>query len=75
MKINMIDANALRTRADFKAGTGDKKGALTDYREALKWNSKDATAYVNRGILYAQLGEKGLAQADFEKAISQRTQR
>lgn len=70
LKVNMIDANALRTRANFKAETGDAAGALADYRDALKWRPNDAPSYVNRGILYAQLGKTDLALADFTKAIA-----
>ncbi|MBS2005337.1 MAG: tetratricopeptide repeat protein, partial [Cyanobacteria bacterium SZAS LIN-5] len=70
LNVNMIDAVALRTRADFKSETGDTAGALADYREALKWRPNDALSYANRGILYEQIGKNGLALSDFSRAIA-----
>jgi tetratricopeptide (TPR) repeat protein len=46
------------------------RSALRDYNEAIRLNPNLPTAYVNRGNLYAHLGEKNKARDDFEKVLA-----
>ncbi|NJP19470.1 MAG: tetratricopeptide repeat protein, partial [Hydrococcus sp. CRU_1_1] len=42
---------------------------LADYNQALKLNPNDATAYYNRGLLYANQQKWELALADYNQAL------
>ncbi|MGI9568857.1 MAG: tetratricopeptide repeat protein, partial [Desulfobulbia bacterium] len=43
--------------------------AISNYDRAIQLNPKNAAAYYNRGIAYAQLTDSGRAIADFTNAI------
>jgi tetratricopeptide (TPR) repeat protein len=44
-------------------------GAIDFYTYALKYNPNDTTAYNNRGVIYADMGQQNLALADYNEAI------
>ena len=44
--------------------------ALVDLEEAIRLDAASADAYLLRGNIYLAQKKKGLAKADFEKAIS-----
>jgi tetratricopeptide (TPR) repeat protein len=56
--------------ANRKLQSGDLKGALKDYDQALSQVPKDADTYVNRGIVQDELGQHKAAIADYTKALA-----
>ena len=44
--------------------------AIEEYTEAIRLNPEYASAYMNRGLSYKQIGKKDEALADFEKVIT-----
>ena len=49
--------------------SGDNKGAISDYSEAIKINSTYAASYLNRGIAKRGLGDDDGAMSDYSEAI------
>ncbi len=63
------EAYSYSNRGIVKSDSGDKKGAIIDYDQAIKLNPNFSTAYSNRGIAKFELGDKVGAITDFEQAI------
>jgi tetratricopeptide (TPR) repeat protein len=49
---------------------GQAQKALAEFERALQLAPDYAQAYLNRGILYSELGKTALALADFERAAN-----
>jgi tetratricopeptide (TPR) repeat protein len=49
---------------------GDKRGAITDYSQAIAIDPRFANAYINRGAAKYDLGDKEGAIADFDQVIA-----
>ncbi len=67
----LVMGNGLLAAGAFAyAQKGDPDQAIANYNEAirLKWPSKDAVMYQNRGNAYATKGDLDKANADFAKA-------
>lgn len=62
-------ALVLTNRATSRQRTGDLKGALRDYSEAIEIDSKRANAYNGRCWAYAMLRRPKEALADCEKSL------
>ena len=43
--------------------------AIEDYDKAIRLNTQNALAYINRGLAYTQLGMDAEAQQDIERAV------
>ncbi|WP_341531970.1 tetratricopeptide repeat protein (plasmid) [Nostoc sp. UHCC 0302] len=56
-------------RGVIKYNSGDYKGAIEDYDQAIRLSPKGATAYSNRGAARAASGKYRLAIADYTYAI------
>lgn len=52
-------------------GATDPQLAITTYRKVVKLQPKAPTAYLNLGLLEAQLGLYGLAEKDLQTALNQ----
>jgi tetratricopeptide (TPR) repeat protein len=52
-----------------KLQSGDFKGAIQDYTQAIAENPKDSEAYLNRGIAQAELGKNKEAIVDYSQAM------
>ena len=51
-----------------RRGKGDYGNAIIDFTKAIRFKPDYALAYQNRGISYFHLGQRDLAQADFDSA-------
>jgi tetratricopeptide (TPR) repeat protein len=60
---------AYNNRGNARTALGDKKGAITDYNQAIKLKPDFADAYGNRGNARATLGDQKGAIADYDQAI------
>lgn len=58
-----------RLRGDARYQIKDFAGAIEDYTEAIKQNSKNAHAYKNRGNAYCVANQRKLAIKDFIEAV------
>jgi tetratricopeptide (TPR) repeat protein/S1-C subfamily serine protease len=56
-------------RGIVKSLSGDKKGAINDYNEAIKRNANYDHAYYSRGIVRSNSGDKLGGIADYSQAI------
>ncbi len=65
MRLDPRDARALATRGNALNAKGDSDGAIADYDEAIRLNSKDAHC---RGVVFIAKGSLAAAQADFAQA-------
>ncbi len=57
-------------RLGMMIGEGDKHAGIKWYSQALDRIESDATIWVNRGILFAEIGEVERAEKDLSKAMS-----
>jgi tetratricopeptide (TPR) repeat protein/S1-C subfamily serine protease len=57
-------------RGVAKYALGDRKGALSDYNQAISINPQYAIAYNNRGIAKYALGDRKGAILDYDQAIN-----
>ncbi|MBD2524594.1 tetratricopeptide repeat protein [Nostoc sp. FACHB-133] len=64
--LNLAPPYASRGIARFELG--DKKGAITDFNQALRINPNLAPAYTGWGVAHYTLGDKQGAIADLQKA-------
>jgi protein O-mannosyl-transferase len=60
---------AWNNRGQWKYETGDQKGAIADYEQAIALEPRYATPYNNRGAVRLDQQRYGEALADFERAI------
>lgn len=67
---NLDAADKYVRRGDSKYNSGDKKGAILDYDQAININPKSFVAYISRGSAKYDSGDKKGAILDFDKAIS-----
>jgi S1-C subfamily serine protease/tetratricopeptide (TPR) repeat protein len=63
------EAYAYNNRGTLKTLLGDKKGAISDYTQAIRINSSLSQAYNNRGEVKSALGDRQGAVADYDRAI------
>jgi tetratricopeptide (TPR) repeat protein len=78
VELGPIDSGARNDRGLVKMETGDIRGAIADFSEAIKYkdsdpsssHSYDANHYENRGNAYLKVGDWNAAAADYTKAIS-----
>jgi putative GTP pyrophosphokinase len=49
---------------------GDYRKALQDYSQSLRYDSRNARAYVNRGLCYRLLGKIERSLQDYEEAVA-----
>ena len=63
-------AEAYFYRAYAKDYSGDKRGAIADYGQAIVLNPQYADAYYNRGNVRSGLGDKRGAISDFSQVIA-----
>jgi Flp pilus assembly protein TadD len=49
-------------------GKGQYQQAIADYTEAIRLNAQEPVYYENRASAYKQLGQKGMATPDENKA-------
>src|SRR4051812_25048292 len=61
-------ARELRTERFVRSLEGDTLGALQVYDEALRLDPTAATAYGNRGVVRAHLGDRAGAAEDLQRA-------
>ena len=67
---NFIGGDANKTTNTYtKQESGDNKGAISDYSEAIKIDSTYSAPYVNRGIAKRALGDDDSAMSDYNQAI------
>lgn len=59
----------LSQQGEAKLESGDYKGALEAYNQALQVNANDINAYINRGMARFELGDKKGAINDFTQAL------
>ena len=64
-----ISAEIYLDRGNDKYDSGDYKGAIADYTQAIRLNPNYADAYVNRGNAKDDLGQHLAAIADYDIAI------
>lgn len=57
-------------RGNLLFDSGDAKGAIASYTEALEKNPKYAQALNNRGLAYASLKEYGFALSDYDNCLA-----
>ena len=69
LAIDPNDSNANMLMALVADKSGDKRRAIDFYTYALKYNPNDTTAYNNRGVINADMGQQNLALADYNEAI------
>ncbi len=63
-----LAARAYNRRGFAHRIRGDLDGAIADYTEAIRLNSKYAKAYNNRGVAYRKKGDVENANADLARA-------
>jgi tetratricopeptide (TPR) repeat protein len=63
-------AEAYYNKGNEKSASGDFKGAIADYSEAIKLSPDLVSAWYNRGTAKANTGDMKGAIKDFDKAIS-----
>jgi lipoprotein NlpI len=62
-------ARGYSNRGNAYYAKGDNDNAIADYSQAIKLNSKDASAFNNRGSAYLAKGQHDRAIADYSQAI------
>src|SRR5437868_15303919 len=67
VKKQKSDAYAERGKA-YRA-KGDTDGAIIDFDEAIKLDSKNSEAYFNRGLAFRDRGDTERAAQDLEQAV------
>jgi tetratricopeptide (TPR) repeat protein len=69
LKLEPLSHSAYTFRGMAKDKTGDKKGALEDFNQAVVINPKYGTAYYQRGLLKKNMEDTPGALKDFNEAI------
>jgi Tfp pilus assembly protein PilF len=67
------DASGHMLRAELRLNTGDYRGAVADYSEALERDPKRWPAYGGRGVALAALNEEDQALPDLDRAVKLNT--
>jgi tetratricopeptide (TPR) repeat protein len=62
-------AEAFYNRGLERAESGDRRGAIGDYSQAIRFNPSDPRAHYQRGNAYYDQGELDAAIADYTRAI------
>ncbi|MBS9393600.1 MAG: tetratricopeptide repeat protein [Dolichospermum sp. LBC05a] len=70
VQVNSQDPKFYIKRGEARLESGDVKGALEDFNQALRLNSNDAEAYNNIGIIRFQSGDKKGAMEYLNKSLS-----
>ncbi|MCP4266413.1 MAG: tetratricopeptide repeat protein [Candidatus Brocadiaceae bacterium] len=65
-----VISNILLDRSKIRREGGDHKGALGDCKISILLNSKNPSAYCNRGVVYEKMGLISEAIKDYSTAIS-----
>jgi tetratricopeptide (TPR) repeat protein len=56
-------------RGNFRANSGDNRGALEDYDRAIRLKGTQPEVFINRGNTHRALGDRNAAIEDYSKAI------
>ena len=57
-------------RGVVKYHLNDYEGAIYDYTKSIEVNINDADSYLNRGLIYFEIGNDKFGCKDFKKAAS-----
>ncbi|MDP8262962.1 MAG: tetratricopeptide repeat protein [Candidatus Ancaeobacter aquaticus] len=70
-KINSTQQKALQCykSANIMRAQGNKQGAISRYKDAVRYNPKYTKAYINLGVTLYEVGDKDSAKKAFEKVI------
>ncbi len=68
-KVNPVDAEGYKSRANLRYDMGDCEGAIADYSEALKINPHDVNALFNRANARDDFGDTEGAIEDYNQVI------
>ena len=68
VQVNSQDPKFYIKRGESRFESGDVKGAMEDFNQALRLNPNLGEAYVNRGVALALSGDKKGAITDLQKA-------
>lgn len=66
---NHSNSQKFYKRGQDRAKVGDRQGALENFNQAIRLNSRDAEAHYKRGNVYYDLGDLQTAIADYTQAI------
>ncbi len=70
--VGVFDSLAITISADKRFSQGDALGAMTEYRQALLADEKNALAWNSLGVCLAHLGRHAEARGYFDKALASR---
>ncbi|MBO1051646.1 MULTISPECIES: tetratricopeptide repeat protein [Nostocales] len=68
VQVNSQDPKFYIKRGEARFESGDIKGAIEDFNQALRLNPNIALAYLNRGLNRRELGDENGATADLQRA-------
>ncbi len=72
LKANPQLANVHVTNGRIQNGTGDYRGAVHSFEEALQLDNRNSEALYGLGAAYANLGQMGEAESTYLRAVSYR---
>lgn len=72
LKANPQLASAHITKGHIQNGTGDYKGAVESFEEALQLDNRNPEALYGLGAAYASLGQLPIAESTYLRAVSYR---